>query len=378
MLYDHSGVRTGCARRVPAGYFFSLLPATTSTPLPTAGGGGGIRGPMPAAEAAAARAAAAAAARPGSASPGSGPGGIQRPHTSMGFRPASAAGMYGSPTAAGAGGVRSSSVLANKIGSGVNRSGTPAVRPGSAVPGGAAARRAPSPGPGVPGRPSSPGPGAIRRAPSPGPPGWHSSSPSPTKGGGSGNGNGQDAAAAGAHHGAMRGSGSLLAPMSRWRSYGVPFSHPIHRTRAAALYAAVAQGPAGPADNEAAAVLQVGEQELRLPAPFMPGPLVLRRWDDIPRLYAEHMEAARALLPVSEEGERHRILGAPGPRPGWEDWSRGCGCGLGASLYWCVCGSLTSSSSPPFPLRKHRGLHDLQAARAAVPPHGEGPSGLRA
>ncbi|KAG2429755.1 hypothetical protein HXX76_010539 [Chlamydomonas incerta] len=291
VLYDHSGVRTGCGRRVPAGYFFSLLPASSSTPLPTAGGGGGIRGPMPAAEAAAARA---AAARPGSAVPGSGPGGgVQRPHTSMGFRPATAAGMYGSPTGPpGAGGVRASSVLANKIGG----SGNPA-RPGSAVPGGAAARRAPSPGPGGPGRPSSPGP--QRRAPSPGPPGWRgssSASPNGPKAGAQEPGGG-----AAAHHGAMRGAGSMLAPMSRWRSYGVPFSHPIHRTRAAALYAAVAQGPAGPADSETAAVLRVGEEELRLPAPFMPGPLVLRRWDDIPRVYGEHMAAARALLPVSDE-----------------------------------------------------------------------------
>ncbi|KAG2434375.1 hypothetical protein HYH02_012390 [Chlamydomonas schloesseri] len=303
ILYDHSGVRTGCGRRVPAGYFFSLLPSTTATPLPAPGGGGGIRGPMPAAEAAAARA---AAARPGSAGPG--PGGMQqqqqqqRPHTSMGFRPGSAGGMYGSPTGPAVGGVRASSVLANQFGGGTTTTATSSghnlLRPGSAVPGGAAGAargRAPSPGPG---RPASPGTN-MRRAPSPGPPGWRGSpSPSPN---GANKAGARGAKEPGGGGALLRSSGSSLAPMSRWRSYGVPFSHPIHRTRAAALYAAVAQGPGGPADNETAAVLRVSEEELRLPAPFMPAPVVLRHWDDIPAVYAQHMAAARALLPVSDE-----------------------------------------------------------------------------
>jgi hypothetical protein len=46
----------------------------------------------------------------------------------------------------------------------------------------------------------------------------------------------------------------------------------------------------------------VAEQELRLSRAFVPSPLVVPTWDDIPHLYAEHMEAARALMPVTELG----------------------------------------------------------------------------
>ncbi|GLC60464.1 hypothetical protein PLESTB_001615200 [Pleodorina starrii] len=93
-----------------------------------------------------------------------------------------------------------------------------------------------------------------------------------------------------------------LTAKEHWRTYDVPFNHPIHSARAQDLGAeeARASGRNVRSFSDAAAVSKVAEQELRLPRPFVPGPLVLPSWDDVPRLYAEHMGAARQLMPVTE------------------------------------------------------------------------------
>ncbi|EFJ47220.1 hypothetical protein VOLCADRAFT_92249 [Volvox carteri f. nagariensis] len=106
---------------------------------------------------------------------------------------------------------------------------------------------------------------------------------------------------------------TTLAPKDRWRTYDVPFKHPIHSTRAQELGAqeARASGRGVRTFSDSAAVIKastcvrqmvglISEQELRLPRAFVPGPVVVPRWEDIPRLYAEHMEAARGLMPVTE------------------------------------------------------------------------------
>jgi hypothetical protein len=46
-----------------------------------------------------------------------------------------------------------------------------------------------------------------------------------------------------------------------------------------------------------------------MPRPFVPGPLVVPKWRDIPRLYAEHMQAAREIMPVTELGRWLRLRG---------------------------------------------------------------------
>ncbi|GLC42509.1 hypothetical protein PLESTF_000761900 [Pleodorina starrii] len=94
-----------------------------------------------------------------------------------------------------------------------------------------------------------------------------------------------------------------LTPSDRWTTYDVPFHHPIHAARATELGTDLskASGRGGVRTfSDAAAVMKVAEEELRLPRAFVPGPLVLRSWADVPRIYAEHMEAARQLMPVTE------------------------------------------------------------------------------
>ncbi len=49
--------------------------------------------------------------------------------------------------------------------------------------------------------------------------------------------------------------------------------------------------------------MQAGEDELLLSRPFTPMPLVLEQWDDVPRLYAQHMSTAMSLMAtVNEQG----------------------------------------------------------------------------
>ncbi|GIL85000.1 hypothetical protein Vretifemale_13628, partial [Volvox reticuliferus] len=261
--YDHSSLRTTCGRRVPAGYFFTLIPNATAK-TPAVPGNASIRASSVGRSVA---------------------GGLRSNGETSSMRIRSVNGpvqallsTFGDSVSSSKWGayVGGASSLSIGIGGGATS------RPSSAGP-----RRPDSAGR-LPQLPSCGGPselGAIRSA-------WSS------VGGGIG--------------GLQREGSRLGAPMSptlvtlaskqRWRTYDVPFDHPIHSARAQELGAdmAVASGRGVRTFSDAAAVLQVSEQELRLPSAFVPGPVVVPTWDDIPRLYAEHMEAARALMPVTE------------------------------------------------------------------------------
>ncbi|GFR51465.1 hypothetical protein Agub_g13874 [Astrephomene gubernaculifera] len=98
-----------------------------------------------------------------------------------------------------------------------------------------------------------------------------------------------------------------LSDVRRWSTYDVAFGHPLHTARAIdlGLAAAAAEAPPGGSGvrhfSDTAAVLQAVEKELRLPRAFVPAPLVLGRWEEVPGRYAHHLAAARELMPVSEE-----------------------------------------------------------------------------
>ncbi|GIL53688.1 hypothetical protein Vafri_9322 [Volvox africanus] len=263
--YDHSSIRTACGRRVPAGYFFTLIPnASAKTPA--------VPGHVSIRASSVGRSVAGGLRSNGEASSiriRSVNGPVQALLSTFGDSVSSSKwGAY----------VGGASSLSIGIGGGATGGGS---RPSSAGP-----RRPDSAGR-LPQLPSCAGPselGAIRSA-------WSS---------------------VGGCIGLQREGSRLGAPTSptlvtlaskqRWRTYDVPFSHPIHSARAQELGAdmAVASGRGVRTFSDAAAVLQVSEQELRLPQAFVPGPVVVPTWDDIPRLYAEHMEAARALMPVTE------------------------------------------------------------------------------
>ncbi|GLI67064.1 hypothetical protein VaNZ11_011254 [Volvox africanus] len=263
--YDHSSLRTTCGRRVPAGYFFTLIP-NASAKTPAVPGHASIRASS------VGRSIAGGLRSNGEASSmriRSANGPIQALLSTFGDSVSSSKwGAY----------VGGASSLSIGIGGGATGGGS---RPSSAGP-----RRPDSAGR-LPQLPSCAGPselGAIRSA-------WSS------VGGGIG------LQREGSRLGAPTSPTLVaLASKQRWRTYDVPFNHPIHSTRAQELGAelAVASGRGVRTFSDAAAVLQVSEQELRLPRAFVPGPVVVPTWDDIPRLYAEHMEAARALMPVTE------------------------------------------------------------------------------
>jgi hypothetical protein len=48
---------------------------------------------------------------------------------------------------------------------------------------------------------------------------------------------------------------------------------------------------------------QVADAQLLMHDHFLPSPLVVRSWDAIGGVYQDHMEAAAALMPVSEQGK---------------------------------------------------------------------------
>ncbi|GIL67331.1 hypothetical protein Vafri_20742 [Volvox africanus] len=228
--YDHSSLRTTCGRRVPAGYFFTLIPNAVFKPpaVPGGGGGGGSSGTR---------------SRPSSAGRA-----ITAVRQSRSFSSTIAA----SPS------------LLQCVRGTASRASTPTA-PISGL-------------------------------------GARSRSGSVTRGGGGGGSGSPPMTSATSALSVVGLDVRKLASKDRWLTYDVPFNHPIHTARAQELGAdmAVASGRGVRTFSDAAAVLQVSEQELRLPQAFVPGPVVVSTWDDIPRLYAEHMEAARALMPVTE------------------------------------------------------------------------------
>ncbi|GLI66980.1 hypothetical protein VaNZ11_011075 [Volvox africanus] len=227
--YDHSSLRTTCGRRLPAGYFFTLIPNAVLKPPAVPGGGGG--------------------------------GGDSYTRS----RPSSAGRVIAA--------VRQSRSFSSTIAE--SPSLLHRIR-------GTASRDSASTAP-------NSGSGAVRRS-------------GLVKRGGGGAAGGPPMTSSPSVLSVVGLDVRRLVPKDRWRTYDVPFNHPIHSARAQELGAdmAVASGRGVRTFSDAAAVLQVSEQELRLPRAFVPGPVVVPTWDDIPRLYAEHMEAARALMPVTE------------------------------------------------------------------------------
>ncbi|EFJ47219.1 hypothetical protein VOLCADRAFT_92248 [Volvox carteri f. nagariensis] len=284
VTYDYSSLRTSCGRRVPAGYFFTLAPNASPRTPPVPGNS-------------AARSSSVGRSLAGGLRANGDPSSSMRIRSVNGpvqallstFGESISSSKWGAYVG-GASTVNIGAAPASVAGSRPSSAG-PCRRPESAVGGR------------LPHLQNSCGPselGTVRSA-------WSSIGV-----GGGLVGVGVSAVSA-AGVGAPQREGSRLAapasptlvgmaPKQRWRTYDVPFNHPIHSTRAQELGAdmAVASGRGVRTFSDAAAVLQIAEQELRLPRAFVPGPVVVPRWEDIPRLYAEHMEAARGLMPVTE------------------------------------------------------------------------------